>query len=194
MASMHFRLNERRRLVGLLASALILIFAALPASQAGAATDSGRQYVADDSYFCYNHNFVTHGTSCMQFRHQNGSCAHRIGQHCTLWLSGRGANNFIVYGPYEILPYGYYNVCWYLSNVSSPSDHNPTVWVQTTGDSGGRYLGGMVATVTPGFHAYCYWAGSGYAVGNVEMRAIIGNPRYNSQVYIGEYVDITRYY
>jgi hypothetical protein len=186
-------IKTRRRFIGLLAAVSVLLVA-LPAAQASARFMVQSYDVSDDLYQVRDNWVNTNLDDIIDFYHENGSCTWRSAGHCYAWRSSPGARNFIVYGPYITLPYGYYTACWDLENFSP--GHVTPVWIQTTADNGTRYLGGSV----PAVGAYlqkrvtiCYWFGSGHAMGNVEFRAIMANPQSDSQVQIST-VLITRYW
>ena len=191
MANTHLRFNGRRRLVGLVASVLILIFAALPASQASATVTYRAWPVTSLSGVIWPTQNFLGGTSNMRFWHQNGYCTNQSGSFCYRWRSGQGSSSFVVYGPYETLPYGYYQACWHVADLTP--GQGPQLWMQTTADQGRRYLGGTAPVIAAGYNYYCYWFGSGYAMGNVEFRAIMGNHASNSQVEIAYPLEIWRY-
>ena len=110
---------RRRFLAAMLAVALILLLAALSATDASASTAFRYRSVtwksnvfAPDTSFSGQQSYIYH--------HQNGYCADARATGCYQWRSSPGANNFIVYGPYETLPPGIYRACWHVADDNPP--------------------------------------------------------------------------
>jgi hypothetical protein len=190
MIKPHLPLIRTRRFA-LLVLALALLLVALPASRAGAAASTHwRSITWQSNIFAPDTSFS--GQQSYIYHHQNGFCADARATGCYQWRSSPGANNFIVYGPYETLPPGIYRACWHVAD-DTPGP-GPYLWMQSTANSGATYLGGTAPQIAAGFNTYCYWFGQNGWSYNVEYRAIMGQHNSNSVVAIGYPLEVTRYY